>query len=139
MSDFESYLSARSDSYFKRTREIVKRYGDKEVTYAIFMRRPVIFCPKLAFDWIETAARESETSFTIEARFEEGDQVGAGEVLLYVSGQMSHLVDLETTYLQRLGAACVQRTTPTRCAHIFRKHHFLLWTRGIVRGMEWLI
>ena len=107
MSDFESYLSARSDSYFKRTREIVGRYGDKEVTYAIFMRRPVIFCPKLAFDWIKTAARERETSFTIEARFEEGDQVGAGEVLLYVSGQMSHLVDLETTYLQRLGAACV--------------------------------
>ena len=107
MSDFESYLSARSDSYFKRTREIVRRYGDKEVTYAIFMRRPVIFCPKLAFDWIKTAARERETSFTIESRFEEGDLVGAGEVLVYVSGQMSHLVDLETTYLQRLGAACV--------------------------------
>jgi nicotinate phosphoribosyltransferase len=107
MSDFESYLSAHSDSYFKRTREIVRRHGDREVTYAIFMRRPVIFCPKLAFDWIETAAQERGTSFSIESRFEEGEQVGAGEVLVYVSGQMSHLVDLETTYLQRLGAPCV--------------------------------
>ena len=107
MSDFESYLSAHSDSYFKRTREIVRRHGDREVTYAIFMRRPVIFCPKLAFEWIETAASERETKFSIEPCFNEGDQVGAGEVLVYISGKMSHLVDLETTYLQRLGAPCV--------------------------------
>ncbi|MBT05482.1 MAG: nicotinate phosphoribosyltransferase [Rhodospirillaceae bacterium] len=107
MSDFESYLSAHSDSYFKRTREIVRRNGDSEVTYAVFMRRPVIFCPKLAFEWIETAATERETKFSIESCFSEGDHVGAGEVLFYISGQMSHLVDLETTYLQRLGAPCV--------------------------------
>jgi len=107
MSDFESYLSAHSDSYFKRTREIVRRNGDSEVTYAVFMRRPVIFCPKLAFEWIETAATERKTRFSIEPCFREGDHVGAGEVLVYISGQMSHLVDLETTYLQRLGAPCV--------------------------------
>ena len=107
MSDFESYLSAHSDSYFKRTREIVSRNGDSEVTYAVFMRRPVIFCPKLAFEWIETAAVERNTRFSIEPCFREGDHVGAGEVLVYISGQMSHLVDLETTYLQRLGAPCV--------------------------------
>ena len=107
MSDFESYLSAHSDSYFKRTREIVRRNGDSEVTYAVFMRRPVIFCPKLAFGWIETAATERKTRFSIEPCFREGDHVGAGEVLVYISGQMSHLVDLETTYLQRLGAPCV--------------------------------
>ena len=107
MSDFESYLSAHSDSYFKRTREIVRRNGDSEVTYAVFMRRPVIFCPKLAFEWIETAATERKTQFSIEPCFREGDHVGAGEVLVYISGQMSHLVDLETTYLQRLGAPCV--------------------------------
>ncbi len=107
MSDFESYLSAHSDSYFKRTREIVRRHGDREVTYAIFMRRPVIFCPKLAFEWIETAASERTTKFSIEPCFSEGDHVGAGEVLVYISGKMSHLVDLETTYLQRLGAPCV--------------------------------
>ena len=107
MSDFENYLSKRADSYFKRTREIVRGHGDRDVTYAVFMRRPVVFCPRLAVDWLEHAANERSTHFSIERCFEEGERVGAGEVLLYVSGQMSHLVDLETIYLQRLGAPCV--------------------------------
>ena len=58
MSDFENYLSKRADSYFKRTREIVQRHGDRTVTYAVFMRRPVMFCPRLAVEWLEEAARE---------------------------------------------------------------------------------
>jgi nicotinate phosphoribosyltransferase len=33
--------------------------------------------------------------------------VGAGEPLVYVTGSFYHLVDLETLYLQKLGAACV--------------------------------
>ena len=107
MSDFETYLSQRTDSYFKRTREIVRCHGDRRVTYAVFMRRPVVFCPRLAVDWLEEAARERSTHFDIEMCFEEGERVGAGEVLLYVAGQMSDLVDLETIYLQRLGAPCV--------------------------------
>ena len=107
MSDFENYLSKRADSYFKRTREIVRCHGERQVTYAVFMRRPVIFCPRLAVAWLEEAAHERSTHFDIEQCFEEGERVGAGEVLLYVSGQMSNLVDLETIYLQRLGAPCV--------------------------------
>ena len=107
MSDFENYLSKRADSYFKRTREIVQRHGDRTVTYAVFMRRPVMFCPRLAVEWLEEAARERSTDFNIMLCFEEGDRVGAGEALLYVSGKMSYLVDLETIYLQRLGAPCV--------------------------------
>ncbi|SVD16338.1 uncharacterized protein METZ01_LOCUS369192, partial [marine metagenome] len=102
MSDFEKYLSQRTDAYFKRTREIVRCHGDRRVTYAVFMRRPVIFCPRLAVDWLEEAARERSTHFDIELCFEEGERVGAGEALLYISGRMSDLVDLETIYLQRL-------------------------------------
>ena len=30
-----------SDQYFVRTREIVGRYGDCTVTYAVFLRRPI--------------------------------------------------------------------------------------------------
>ena len=107
MSNFEDYISSRADSYFKRTRQIVRRHGDRRVTYAVFMRRPVIFCPRLALDWVEGAARERDVEFHIELQFEEGALVGAGETLLYISGQMSDLVDLETIYLQRLGAPCV--------------------------------
>ena len=33
--------------------------------------------------------------------------VGAGEPILYVTGSLYHLVDLETVLLQKLGPACV--------------------------------
>ncbi len=35
-------ISARTDAYFNRTKAVVARYGDQRVTYAVFMRRPVI-------------------------------------------------------------------------------------------------
>src|SRR5262249_26824675 len=37
----------------------------------------------------------------------EGTWVGAGDPILYVSGRLFHLVDLETVLLQKLGPACV--------------------------------
>src|SRR5438270_8150306 len=36
-----------------------------------------------------------------------GSWVGAGESILYVTGPLFHLVDLETVLLQKLGPACV--------------------------------
>jgi nicotinate phosphoribosyltransferase len=47
------------------------------------------------------------TSFTIDAAYQEGDWVGAGEPLMYISGSLRHLVDLETVFLQKLGPPCV--------------------------------
>ena len=105
--EFEDTLGRRTDQYFKRTREIVGRYGDVRVTYAAFMRRPVIFCPKLAVEWLENAAQARNTRFEIDLCFEEGAWVGAGEPLLYITGSLEHLVDLETVYLQRLGPPSV--------------------------------
>ena len=100
-------ITSRTDRYFVKTREAVGRFGDKNVTYAIFMRRPVCYAPRLVIEWLQSVAEERGTKFTIESRFEEGDWVGAGESLLFISGPLYHLVDLETLYLQRLGAACV--------------------------------
>ena len=100
-------ITSRTDCYFVKTREAVGRFGDKNVTYAIFMRRPVCYAPRLVIEWLHSVAEERGTKFTIESRFEEGDWVGAGESLLFISGPLYHLVDLETLYLQRLGAACV--------------------------------
>ena len=37
-----------TDTYFKHTRHIVQAHGDCEVTYAVFMRRPVTFAGRLA-------------------------------------------------------------------------------------------
>ncbi len=105
--DLEGYIDRWTDQYFKKTRAIVQRNGDAEVTYAVFMRRPVSFAPRLMIDWLNQVAAEREVTFNIQKCFDEGDWVGAGEPLLYLSGPLSELVDLETLYLQKLGACCV--------------------------------
>ncbi len=107
MSAFEDFVARQTDHYFKRTRQIVEQYGDRRVTYAVFMRRPVMFCPRLAVAWLEEASRARDASFEIEPQFDEGAWVGAGEPLIYVSGPLVHLADLETIYLQRIGAPSV--------------------------------
>ena len=103
----EAEIARRTDRYFTRTRRIVERHGDARVTYAVFMRRPVIFCPRLAVEWLGAVARDRGADIRIEPRFEEGAWVGAGEPLLYVSGPLTALVELETLYLQKLGPPCV--------------------------------
>ena len=103
----ESEIKCWTDQYFNKTREIVQRNGDTQVTYAIFMRRPVSFAPRLMIEWLSHIAKERNTKFEIETCFEEGAWAGAGEPLLYLSGSFLQLVDLETLYLQKLGACCV--------------------------------
>lgn len=96
-----------TDKYFARTRTIVERFGDCRVTYAVFMRRPVLSTPRLALDWLRRVAAEREAVVEVELLHQEGDWVGAGEPLMYLHGPFRHLVDLETVFLQRLGPACV--------------------------------
>jgi nicotinate phosphoribosyltransferase len=100
-------LAARTDSYFLKTKAIVGKFGDRAATYAVFMRRPVISAPRFAIDFLENMAKTRGTSFEIELNHPESAWVGAGEPILYVSGLLYHLVDLETVLLQKLGPACV--------------------------------
>ncbi len=96
-----------TDAYFNRTRGIVEKFGDCTVTYAIFMRRPVVSAPRLAIDWLKRVADARGAAVEIDLRYEEGRWVGAGEALMYVTGPLALLVDLETLLLQKLGPACV--------------------------------
>ena len=100
-------IPAWTDHYFLRTKKAIERFGDREVTYAVFMRRPVISAPRLAIDWLNGIAEARSTRFAIDLRFPEGKWVGAGEPIMYVNGSFLHLVDLETIMLQKLGPACV--------------------------------
>ena len=100
-------ISARTDAYFNRTRAIVQRFGDVRVTYAVFLRRPVVSAPRLAVEFLEVVARERGTRFEIELMHPEGTWVGAGDPLLYLTGSFVELSDLETLYLQKLGPPCV--------------------------------
>jgi nicotinate phosphoribosyltransferase len=100
-------LAARTDSYFLKAKAIVGRFGDRQATYAVFMRRPVVCTPRLAIAFLEDAAAARGARFDIELNHPEGALVGAGEPLLYITGSLLRLVDLETVLLQRLGPACV--------------------------------
>ena len=110
----ESALTAASqdvarftDVYFLKSKEVVRRFGDKTVTYAVFLRRPVICTPRIMVEFLEAMAAARGTRFEIELLYQEGEWVGAGEPMLYLSGSLQHLIDLETLYLQRLGPPCV--------------------------------
>jgi len=100
-------IQGRTDVYFNRTRDIVARFGDKRVTYAVFLRRPVISAPRLMLDWLAKVATERATRFDIDITHPEGTWTGAGEPLVYLSGSFHQLSDLETLILQKLGSACV--------------------------------
>ena len=106
-SELEREITEWTDNYFLKTKKAVEAFGDHEVTYAVFMRRPVVFAPKLMVDWLDAVAAERGADFRVELNYEEGQWVGAGEPLLYITGPFSQLVDLETLYLQRLGPPCV--------------------------------
>ena len=96
-----------TDKYFLRTRDIVAAQGDVRATYALFMRVPIIFAPRIMQDWLEKVAETRGIKILVETPFEEGAQVGGGEPLAYISGSLVELVDLETHILQRLGPPCV--------------------------------
>ena len=96
-----------TDRYFVKTKQAIGRFGDKTVCYAVFMRRPVIFTPRLVVRWLKQVADARGIDIRIDVNHREGDWVGAGEPLLYITGSFFHLVDLETLYLQKLGAPCV--------------------------------
>jgi nicotinate phosphoribosyltransferase len=100
-------LAAQTDSYFLKTKAIAGRFGDRPATYAVFMRRPVICTPGLATNFLEGMAAKRGTRFEIELTHPEGAWVGAGEPMLYLTGSLFHLVDLETVLLQKLGPPCV--------------------------------
>jgi nicotinate phosphoribosyltransferase len=103
----DAAIAARTDSYFNRTKAVVQRFGDCRVTYAVFLRRPVISAPRLAVEWLQRVAEARGTRIDIEVMHEEGGWIGAGDPIFYVSGSFMQLVDLETIMLQKLGAACV--------------------------------
>lgn len=96
-----------TDVYFKRTRQVVERFGDVTVTYAVFMRRPVVFAPRLALDWLRGVCAARGFEPVVEMNYEEGKWVGAGEPMMWITGPFAGLVELETIFLMKLGPACV--------------------------------
>ena len=61
-----------TDTYFNHTRKVVMANGDCEVTYAVFMRRPVTFAGRLAIEWITAMAQSRGATLKIEQLYVEG-------------------------------------------------------------------
>lgn len=125
-----------SDQYFLKTKATVEKFGDCTVTYAVFMRRPVVSAPRLAIDWLQRVAAERGTEFKIDLQYDEGRWVGAGEPIMYITGSFVHLADLETLLLMKLGPACVAAFNAfTMCADL-PKSAFLAMDARHCAGLE---
>jgi nicotinate phosphoribosyltransferase len=115
----EADVAAWTDQYFRRTRQIVERFGDSRVTYAVFMRRPVISAPRLAIEWLTKAMAARGAAVTVDLQRPEGKWVGAGEPIVYLTGQLSQLSEMETLFLMKLGPASVAAFNAyTMCADL---------------------
>jgi nicotinate phosphoribosyltransferase len=66
-----------TDAYFNRTKQTIGKFGDTQVTYAIFMRRPVVAAPRLAVEWLKTVAEQRGVEVKIDVMYDEGRWVGA--------------------------------------------------------------
>ncbi|MDG6095407.1 nicotinate phosphoribosyltransferase [Acetobacter sp. AN02] len=132
----ESLVRARTDSYFNRTSEIVSRFGDRVVTYAIFIRRPVISAPGLLLQWLANAGEQQKIAINAELVFQEGEWVGAGQPLVYLTGSFAHLASLETLALQKIGAPCVAAQQAYQMALSLPKAQFLAMEARHCAGYE---
>ncbi|MGH6931222.1 MAG: nicotinate phosphoribosyltransferase, partial [Dongiaceae bacterium] len=129
-------LPAWTDHYFLKTKSAVEKFGDKRVTYAVFMRRPVISAPRLAVEWLRQVAAARATEFKIEINYPEGKWVGAGEPIMYIAGSLANLADTETIFLMKLGPACVAAFNAyTMCADL-PKAAFLAMDARHCAGLE---
>ncbi len=61
----------------------------------------------LAINWLKDVAKEQQFTIDIKTNFNEGDLVGAGDPMLYITGRMDNLAELETHLLQMIGAPSV--------------------------------
>ena len=71
-------INDRTDAYFNRTRDIIAKFGDRRVTYAVFLRRPVISAPRLMVEWLQAVS--AEQGFVVEL------DVTHPECFFFVSG-----------------------------------------------------
>jgi nicotinate phosphoribosyltransferase len=132
----DAEIESRTDVYFNRTKAIVQRFGDVRVTYAIFLRRPVVSAPAAMLSWLSQVAEARDVKFDVEVMHREGAWVGAGEPLVYISGSFVALVDLETLLLQKIGPACVAAHNAYQMAMSLPKATFLAMDARHCAGAE---
>jgi len=102
-----AYVRERTDKYFTKSREVVEHFGDKTVTYGVFMRRRVICAIDPALEVLRAHYPGHATPLVIKRLYEEGAIVPDQKPLFVYSGSLTALLELETLVLQRIGIACI--------------------------------
>lgn len=125
-----------TDVYFKRTRAVVAKQGDIDVTYAVFLRRPALQAARLAIDWMQGALAARGATAEIRAAFAEGAEVPAGTPLLWIRGRMTELVELETLLLMKLGPPSVAAHNARAMCLALPKAQFLAMDARHCAGTE---
>lgn len=126
----------RTDMYFVRTQHIIQNYGDAEVVYAVFLRRPVLSAPRIALEWLDYIIAKEKINASYQLVFPEGEWVGAGLPILYLKGSFEQLVPLETMLLQKLGACCVAACNAFQMAQLLPNTGFIAMDARHCAGYE---
>jgi nicotinate phosphoribosyltransferase len=119
------YVRIRTDKYFTKSREVVEKFGDKTVTYGVFMRRRVICAINPAIECLREYYPSAGTPLQITRPYEEGAFVPDGRPLLTYTGSLAGLLELETLILQRTGVACVSAYNAYKMAMNLPKAAFI--------------
>lgn len=133
---FDPDFTRGTDKYFLKTKAVVAKNGEVRVTYAIFMRVPIILAPRLMVEWLTRVAKDRKAAIKVDMLRAEGDYVGGGEPLAYISGSLMHLADLETHFLQKIGPACVAAYNAYRMCCDLPKVAFLAMDARHCAGAE---
>jgi len=119
------YLKSRTDKYFTKSREIVERFGDRTVTYGVFLRRGVICAVNPAIDVLRQYYSAQAEPLQITRLYEEGAFVPDQTAIFTYTGSFAALVELETLVLQRVGVACVSAYNAHKMATNLKKVAFI--------------
>ncbi len=126
--DKEQFLRSRTDKYFSKTREIVEKFGDKTVSYGVFMRRGVLCAVNPAIEILRQyypASQRAAAPLKITRLCEEGAFVPDQKPLFTYTGSFAALAELETLVLQRTGVACVSAYNAFKMAMNLKKVAFI--------------
>ncbi|HEY6862765.1 MAG TPA: hypothetical protein VI319_02605 [Burkholderiales bacterium] len=126
--DTRDYVLSRTDKYFTKSRQIIEKFGDRAVTYGVFMRRGVICAVNPAIDVLRRhypVVDGSAPELKITRLYEEGAFVPDQKPLFTYTGSFAALVELETLILQRVGMPCVAAYNAYKMAMNLKKTAFI--------------
>ncbi|MCZ7563061.1 MAG: hypothetical protein M5U08_03965 [Burkholderiales bacterium] len=101
------FVRSRTDKYFTKSRQIVERFGDRTVTYGVFMRRRVVCAINPAIEALREYYPADAVPLAVTRNYEEGAFVPDQKAIFTYCGSYANLLELETLVLQRVGTACV--------------------------------